>query len=142
MGRSQSEQVAQILSLLAEFTTTNNVHTVVVSQVTKFGASRAKEDGLNTELMQAARSDVFNLVLMLKQQYDEGAQRYTPLIECNVGKNSMAAISHSPVYLWHDNDRKRITDHKTPRPILIDDGNGQYHSEMEHETPEMQPEQP
>lgn len=140
MGRSQSEQVAQILSLLAEFTTTNNLHTIVVSQVTKFGASRAKEDGLNAELMQAARSDVFNLVLMLKQQYDEANQRYTPLIECSVGKNSMAAISHNPVYLWHDNDRKRITDYVASKPTLVDDGDGHFHSTMEHETPELQPE--
>lgn len=135
MGRSQAEQVSQILSLLGEFNTINNLHTIVVSQVTKFGSSHAKDDGLTPELMQAARSDVFNLVLMLKQQYSEAEQRYTSLIECSVGKNSMAALSHNPVYLWHDNEKKAIYDYESPKPTLVSE-NGVYHSRLEEMEPD------
>lgn len=121
MARSEFEQVSQILSMLGEFNTVNNLHTVIVSQVTKQGSMNIKKDGLSPDMMQNARSDLFNLVLMLQPEFTESGET-TNIIQCWVGKNSQAALTHRPILLQHVDRLKLIQDYVPPAEQPIEHG--------------------
>lgn len=102
---------------LKRWTARRNVVTFVATQPTKSASQEAREMGgqtMNADDMQYLRSDKFNLVIMLKQQYNV-VGKPTGIVEVRMGKNSDAAMVTEPALLFYDESHRRIMDYKPPK---------------------------
>ena len=113
-GESENARLNHTLDLFKAFCVDRALVGIVGSQMTKVDG-RAAANGVKGSLhaMVSARSDVFNLVMVLTRAVDENGE-LSQVGNCRIVKNSMGRTADVPLYLnperlcWYDAKIERV----------------------------------